>query len=53
MGAVEIRRHYDSNLMKPYVVKKAIEGDIIGFAEDEDSRDNTASALTWLMSMQE
>ena len=53
MGAVEIRRHNDINLMKPYVVKKAIEGDIIGFTDDEDSRDNTASALTWLMSMQE
>lgn len=52
MGAVEIRRHNDINLLKPYVVKKAIEGDIIGFVED-DSKDNTASALTWFMSMQD
>lgn len=53
MGSVEVRRHNDINLMKPYIVKKALEGDVIGFKEEQDSKDNTASALTWLMSMQD
>ena len=35
MGAVEVRKHQDNNLLKPYLVKKAIEGDVIGFAEGD------------------
>ena len=50
-GAIEIRRHHDDDLLKPYVVKKAIEGDIIGWAEGDNS--NSSSPLSWLVSMQE
>ena len=50
MGAVEIRRHNNKDLMKPYIVKKAIEGDIIGWAEGDSSY--SSSPLTWLIAMQ-
>ena len=50
MGSVEIRRHNDFNLLKPFIVKKAIEGDVMGFAEGDDNM--TGSPLTWLVSMQ-
>ena len=49
MGAVEIRRHNNKDLMKPYIVKKAIEGDIIGWAEGDSSY--SSSPLTWLIAM--
>jgi hypothetical protein len=49
MGSVEIRRHSNTSLMKPYIVKKATEGDIIGFAEGDAN--NSASPLTWHVSM--
>lgn len=52
MGSIEIRRHNCIDLLKPFIVKKAIEGDIIGFSEGDD-QDNTASPLTWLLSMQD
>ena len=31
MGSCEVRSHTQPNLLKPTVVKKAIEGDILGF----------------------
>ena len=49
MGSVEVRRHSNYALMKPYIVKKATEGDIIGFAEGDGN--NSASPLTWFVSM--
>ena len=49
MGAVEVRKHQDNNLLKPYLVKKAIEGDVIGFAEGDGNQ--SGSPLTWLVSM--
>ena len=49
MGAVEIRRHNNKDLMKPYIVKKAIEGDIIGWAEGDSSY--SSSPLSWLIAM--
>ena len=50
MGSVEIRRHNNKDLMKPYIIKKAIEGDIIGWAEGDHAY--SSSPLTWLISMQ-
>ena len=35
MGSVEIRRHNNTDLMKPYIIKKAIEGDIMGWAQGD------------------
>lgn len=52
MGSCEIRSHNELNLLKPIVVKKAVEGDIMGALYDE-SRDTMLSPLTWLMSMQD
>ena len=49
-GSIEIRRHKDTNLLKPFVVKKAIEGDILGFVEGDGNY--SASPLSWLVSMQ-
>jgi hypothetical protein len=37
--------------MKPYVVKKAIEGDILGFTEGD--KNYSSSPLSWLVSMQD
>ena len=51
MGSVEIRQHTDQNMMKPYVVKKAVEGDVIGFSEGDGNE--TGNPLCWLVSMQE
>ena len=50
MGSIEIRSHSVHNLLKPHVVKKAVEGDIIGSELNED-KNITLSPLTWLMSM--
>lgn len=50
-GSVEIRRHNNNNLMKPYIVKKAIEGDVIGWVDGDAS--NSSSPLSWLTSMQD
>ena len=50
MGSVEIRRHNNKDLMQPYIIKKAIEGDIIGWAEGDHAY--SSSPLTWLISMQ-
>ena len=49
MGAIEVRRHTDTNPLKPYIVKKATEGEIIGFAEGDGNY--SASPLTWYNSM--
>ena len=49
MGSVEIRSHNEINLMRPIIIKKAIEGDIIGFAEG-DERQST-SPMTWKVAM--
>ena len=35
MGSVEIRRHSNNDLMKPYTIKKAIEGDIFGWGQGD------------------
>ena len=49
-GSIEVRRHNNKDLLKPFVVKKAIEGDIIGFVEGDGN--SSASPLSWLVSMQ-
>ena len=49
MGSIEIRRHNDNSLLKPFIVKKAIEGDILGFAAGDGNI--SGSPLTWLVSM--
>ena len=51
MGSIEMRRHEDFSLLKPFIVKKAIEGDILGFTEGDDNM--STSPLTWMVSMQE
>ena len=51
MGSIEIRRHNDFSLLKPLIVKKAIEGDILGFAEGDHNL--SSSPLTWFVSMQD
>ena len=50
MGSVEIRRHNNKDLMKPYIIKKAIEGDIMGWGGGDGG--HTTSPLTWFVSMQ-
>lgn len=50
MGSCEIRSHTEHNLLKPTVIKKALEGDIIGALYNED-RDTILSPLTWLITM--
>ena len=45
-GSAEIRRHNNQNLLKPFIVKKAIEGDVIGWAEGDCSY--SSSPLTWI-----
>lgn len=49
MGSVEIRKHNNRDLLKPFVVKKAIEGDIIGWAEGD--RADSSSPLSWIVVM--
>ena len=36
--------------MRPIIIKKAVEGDIIGFSEGDESQ--SSSPMTWLISMQ-
>ena len=49
MGACEIRKHNNKNLLKPYIVKKAIEGDILGWAEGDEAY--SSSPLSWIVVM--
>ncbi len=51
MGSIEIRQHNDINLMRPIIIKKAIEGDIIGFAEGDENQ--SSSPMTWMIAMQD
>ena len=50
MGSVEIRNHSEHKLLKPNIIKKAIEGDIIGSEINEDSA-IMLSPMTWSISM--
>lgn len=50
-GSVEIRRHNNKNLLKPFIVKKAIEGDVIGWSEGDCSY--SSSPLTWIRAIQD
>lgn len=50
MGSVEIRKHNNNDVLKPYVVKKGIEGDIIGWAEGDESY--SSSPLSWIVCLQ-
>ena len=50
-GAVDVRKHQNTNIMKPFKVYKATEGDIIGFAEGDEGM--TCNPLTWLVAMQD
>ena len=50
MGSIEIRNHSEHKLLKPHIIKKAIEGDIIGSEINEDSA-IMLSPMTWLISM--
>ena len=52
MGSCEVRSHTQPNLLKIIVVKKAIEGDIVGCLFNEDMS-KVMNPLTWLMSMQD
>ena len=49
-GSLEIRRHNNNDLLKPYIVKKAIEGDIIGWSEGDCGY--SSSPLTWIRAIQ-
>ena len=50
MGSIEVRKHDNTRPLRPYIVKKAIEGDIIGFADGDNCA--SSSPLAWLISMQ-
>ena len=52
MGSCEVRSHTEHDLLKPIVLKKAIEGDVIGATFNEDAK-QVLSPLTWLLSMQD
>ena len=52
MGSCEIRTHAEPNLLKPSVLKKAIEGDVLGFNLNEDAN-TILSPLSWLISLQD
>lgn len=49
-GSVEIRKHGNSDLLNPYIVKKAIEGDIIGWADGDENY--SSSPLSWIVALQ-
>lgn len=49
MGSVELRCHDGKNILKPYYIKKAIEGDVLGFAEGDYN--TSSNPLTWLIPM--
>lgn len=52
MGSVEVRLHNNyNNLLRPQILKKGIEGDVLGFHEGDEGQ--TASALSWIMSKQD
>lgn len=51
MGSVELRCHDGKSILKPYYIKKAIEGDVLGFAEGD--RNTSSNPLTWLIPMQQ
>ena len=52
MGSCEVRTHSVHNLLKPIVLKKSIEGDVIGAPFNEDAK-QILSPLTWILSMQD
>ena len=52
MGSCEISSHTEPNLLKPIVLKKAVEGEILGCEFNED-KGRILSPLTWSISMQD
>ena len=50
-GSIDIRNHQNTNLLKPFKVHKAIEGDIIGFEKGDYGI--TVNPLTWMVSKQD
>jgi hypothetical protein len=48
-GSVMIKNHPGSNLCKPRVLLKAVEGHIIGFREGETCGNLTCDPLTWII----
>jgi len=52
MGSIEVRSHNIHNLLKPTVLNKATEGEILGSKLDT-ANNAMMSPLTWLISMQE
>lgn len=50
-GSVEIRRHQNNDLLKPFIVKKAIEGDILGWSEGDCNY--SSSPLSWIRAIQD
>ena len=51
MGSCEVRKHNNKDLLKPYIVKKAVEGDILGWADGDCSY--SSSPLSWIYVMQD
>ena len=51
-GSCEVRKHVQHDLLKPIILKKAVEGDILG-AQFNDDAAEVMSPLTWLISMQD
>ena len=51
MGSCEVRKHNNKNLLKPYIVKKALEGDILGWADGDEKY--SSSPLSWIFVMQD
>ena len=49
MGSLEVRKHNNKDLLKPYVVKKAIEGDIIGWAEGDGAYSSSPLSFVYVM----
>ena len=50
MGSVEARKHDSGRPLRPYILKKAIEGDVLGFGDGDCNA--TSCPLAWLISMQ-
>ena len=50
-GSIDIRNHQNTNLLKPFKVHKAVEGDIIGF--ERGDMGITVNPLTWMVSKQD
>ena len=49
-GAIELRIHDKEDFLKPVLVRKALEGDILGFTEGDGGI--SSCPLSWLVSMQ-